>query len=83
VKPRNLGVKELQLKLLAAGFYLGDGFLFLFALFAIFILSMVADPSSKENRDRFLVLLPVSVWHLALAYRLVLLARPGRVSVEP
>lgn len=51
------------------------GFLFLFVLFMTCLLTLVADPSIKEKRDRFLIPLPVSLWHLTLAYRLALLVR--------
>jgi len=50
------------------------GFLFLFVLFMTSLLTLMMDPSIKEKRDRFLVPLPVSLWRLALAHRLVFLA---------
>jgi len=51
------------------------GFLFLFVLFAAYQLTLIMDPSIKEKRDRFLVLLPVSLWRQTIASRLVLLVR--------
>jgi len=50
------------------------GFLFLFVLFVAALLTQMMDPSIKEKRGRFLIPLPVSLWRLALAYRLVFLA---------
>jgi hypothetical protein len=51
------------------------GFLFLFALFAAYMIVLPMDPSAKEKRPRFLVVLPISLWHMALANWLVLLMR--------
>ena len=50
------------------------GFLFLFVLFVASLLTLMINLSIKEKRDRFLIPLPVSLWRLALAYRLVFLA---------
>jgi hypothetical protein len=49
-------------------------FLFLFTMFLGHVLTLLLNPSPREQRDRLLVPLPLPVWQTALAPQLVQLA---------